>query len=145
MTVKNGGPVRGLIGRWVMRFEAAGQIISITAQVTTAGSAVSGVLLLGTGIPSWLVVAILCGFVGGGFGFAYVYVEWGIFNRKNQEKNKRGHNYAKPQNAIDDAIIARAILAGERGEPLDADTRDVIAAESLAGYHDYEDGIDLSA
>jgi len=139
--VKTGGPIRGFFGRWIMRFEAAGQIISMVAQVTTALSALSGVLAY-SGYAGYVPVVLLSGGLGG-IAFVYGYTEWGIYNRKNREKQLRGKNYSKPQNAIDDAIIARTIIAAEKERTLTDEERQVIEQESIQGYQDYHNGIDL--
>lgn len=141
MSVKTGGNVRGFVGRWLMRFEAAGQILSLAFQGTTAVSALSGVLAF-TGYQSAVPYVLGVGAVAM-FGFAYAYVEWGIYNRKNREKEDRGNNFAKPQNAIDNAIIARDIEAARKGRPLTDDERQVIEEESFSGYLDYKDGIPI--
>jgi len=139
--VKTGGPIRGFLGRWIMRFEAAGQIISMVAQVTTALSALSGVLAY-SGYAGYVPVVLGIGGLGG-IVFVYGYTEWGIYNRKNREKQVRGNNYSKPQNAIDDAIIARTIIAAEKERTLTEQERAVIENESIQGYQDYHNGIDL--
>lgn len=141
MSVNTGGALRGVIGRWIMRFEATGQMLSIGFQGTTAVSALSGVLAY-TGyqsyVPFVLGVGVICA-----FAFAFVYVEWGLYNRKNREKQVRGGNFSKPQNAIDNAIIARNILAAQEGRTLSQEEREAIERESLQGYKDYHDGIEV--
>jgi hypothetical protein len=140
MTVKTQGPRRGLIGRWVMRFEASGQVLRIGFQGTTAASAASGVLAY-TG-RSWMVPALLGIGAVAAFLFAYVYVEWGIYNRKNRERQVRGNNFAKPQNLIDDAMIGRAVLAGRKGRPLTDEEREAILTETREAYLEFKDGVD---
>lgn len=141
MTVKTQGPIRGFLGRWIMRFEAAGQMLSMIFQGTTAVSALSGVLAL-TGFQQYVPIVLAIGLFGI-FAFAFVYVELGVYNRKNREKQDRGNNFAKPQNAIDDAMIARNIIAGQQGRTLHEDEREAIEQESLQGFEDYRDGIKL--
>lgn len=139
--VKTHGPIRGLLGRWVMRFEASGQIISLGFQGTTAVSALSGVLAF-TGyqrhIPYVLGAGVLAAFL-----FAYVYVELGIYNRKNRETQDRGNNFAKPQNRIDDEMIARGVVSGIRGRELDERERGAIDAELDDAFRKHRNGIPL--
>lgn len=141
MSVKTGGPIRGFVGRWVMRFEATGQIMSLGFQGTTAVSALSGVLAY-TGFQEYVPYVLGFGVIVS-FAFAYIYVDWGLYNRKNREKEARGNNFAKPQNAIDDAMIARNILAAKKGRELTEEERNAIEAESIRGYRDYHDGIEV--
>lgn len=140
--ITTAGPVRGLLARWVMRFEAAGQIINMGFQGVTAVSALSGVLAF-TGhqhVVPW-VLAIGC---VGVFVFAFVYVEWGVYNRKNREKQDRGNNFAKPQNLIDDVMIARGVASALEGAELDTDRRDATEAEVLAAFRQYRNGVEVS-
>ena len=141
MSIKTHGPIRGLLGRWVMRFEASGQIISMAFQGTTAVSALSGVLAY-TGYQRFVPYVLGLGSVLA-FLFAYIYVEWGVFSRKNREKQDRGNNWAKPQNRIDDEMIARGVAAGLYRRELDDDERAAIDAELDDAYRKHRDGIPL--
>lgn len=125
-----------------MRFEASGQIFSLTFLGITAASTLTSALSdIG---HEWAAPFVLTGGVLLSPVFAYAYVEWGVHNRKNREKQDRGNNFAKPQNAIDDAIIARTILAAEQGRTLKEKEREVVDKEAFRGYQDFKDGIDLS-
>lgn len=141
MTVETAGPIRGFLGRWVMRFEAAGQILTMTFQGTTAVSALSGVLAY-TGlqqyVPLVLVVGIL--FV---FGFAFVYVEYGVYNRKNREKHDRGSNYAGPTMRIDDEMIGVAVYAAMHGEEPDEDDVETISNAVDTNWSKYRNGVQI--
>lgn len=141
MTVNTGGPVRGFLGRWLMRFEASGQIFNMAfLGITAASTFTSALALVGAQelAPYVLIAGVLASIL-----FAFIYVEYGIYNRKNREKQDRGNNFAKPQNAIDDAIIARTILAAEKGRTLDDGEREIANKEALQGYYDFKDGIDF--
>lgn len=139
--VKTHGPIRGFLGRWVMRFEASGEILRITFQGTTAVSAVSGVLAY-TGNRSFVVPVLVSGALAI-FAFAYCYVEWGVYNRKNRERQDRGNNFAKPQNRIDDEMIGRIVAASVKGRPLTDDERAAAQAEADEAYRDLRDGIPI--
>jgi len=113
MTVSTDGPIRGMLGRWLMRFEAAGQLLMMTFQGTTAVSALSGVLAY-SGFERYVPLVLGAGVVAT-FTFAFVYVELGVFNRKNRERHDRGSNFAGPKMRIDDEFIARGMKAGQEG------------------------------
>lgn len=141
MSVETNGPIRGFLGRWIMRFEASGQMLSLGFQGLTAVSALTGVLSL-TGNER--VVPIILGLAAVSmFGFAYAYVELGLFNRKNREKHDRGNNFSKPQNMIDDTMIGRSVLAAKQGRTLSDEEREAIEQEMRAAYRDYRNGIEL--
>ncbi len=141
MTVETAGPIRGFLGRWVMRFEAAGQILTMTFQGTTAVSALSGVLAY-TGLQQYVPVVLAVGilFV---FGFAYVYVEYGVYNRKNREKNDRGSNYAGPSMRIDDELIGVAVYAAMHGEEPDEDDVETISNAVDTNWSKYRNGVKI--
>lgn len=141
MTVPTHGPIRGLLGRWVMRFEAAGQILSLTFQGTTAVSALSGVLAF-VGYQAAVPYVLAAGALAV-FGFAFAYVELGVYNRKNREKQDRGNNFAKPQNVIDDVMIGATVTAGLLGRELDESEREAIRSEAECHYEEYRDGIPI--
>lgn len=141
MTVKTGGPIRGLIGRWFMRFEAAGGILTQFFSGTTAISALSGVLSYAGYrhfVPyiavGWLLMIPI---------IAVAYSDGGIMGRKNRERADYGKNWASPQSRIDDEMIARGWLAGEKGDTLSDDERDAIAEELDAAFRDLSDGVEI--
>jgi hypothetical protein len=141
MTVSTEGPIRGLLGRWVMRFEAAGAILRLGFQGTTAVSALSGVLAytgFGGAVPFVVALGVPAVFV-----FAYAYVELGIYNRKNRERDDRGNNYAKPLMRIDDELIAKGIVAGIKERPLNKNEDDAIESELDRTFEKHRNGIEI--
>lgn len=143
MTVPMEGPIRGLIGRWVMRFEAAGEILRLAFQGTTAVSALSGVLAY-TGFQRWVPLVLGVGVLVV-IGFVFAYVELGLYNRKNREKQDRGNNFAKPQNRIDDEMIARGVAAGLYGRRLERDERAAVDAELDEAYRKHRNGLKIKS
>lgn len=139
--VSTAGPIRGLIGRWVMRFEAAGEILRMGFQGTTAVSALSGVLAY-SGFQRYVPFVLAAGVLGI-IVFTYAYVEWGLYNRKNREKQDRGNNFAKPQNRIDDEMIARGIHAAREGRPLKPSEREAVSVELDSAYRQLRNGVTL--
>lgn len=140
MTVNTGGPIRGLIGRWVMRFEAAGQILRMGFQGTTAISAVSGVLAY-SGYQQY-VPYILVAALPVVFAFAYGYAEYGIFNRKNRERADRGNNFARPDMYIDDNMTGAAVFAAIHGREPTEEELEAIENAVDHTYNEYRNGID---
>lgn len=141
MSVKTGGPIRGFIGRWLMRFEASAQIFNITFLGVTASSTLTSALA-DTGYSEYTGSVLATGCLLSPV-IAFVYVKYGFYNRKNRENQVRGNNFAKPQNVIDDAMIARNIKAAEEGRTLTEKEREAIEQESLQGFRDYHDGIEI--
>lgn len=137
------GPIRGMIGRWVMRMEASGQMLSIVFSGTTAVSALSGVLAY-TGFQAYVPYVLALGGLGI-FAFAFAYVELGLYNRKNREKQDRGNNFAKPQNRIDDEMIARGVAAGIHGRTLDEEELNAIDEELDTSYSKHRNGLEVDS
>lgn len=123
--MKTGGPVRGVIGRWIMRLEAAQGIFRIGFLAITAASTLTSALVaLG---HQWLAPYVLGIGVVGSPLFAFAYVELGVFNRKNRERVDRGDNFAGPGAAINSLIQARQLAA---------------VADVIKNGHDAEESVD---
>lgn len=124
-----------------MRFEAAGQILTMTFQGTTAVSALSGVLAY-TGqegiVPYVLVTGVL-----GVFAFAFAYVELGIYNRKNRERHDRGSNFAGPKMRIDDELIGAAVFAAVHCRQPDEDETREISEAVEKSWREHRNGVAL--
>lgn len=124
-----------------MRFEAAGQILTMTFQGTTAVSALSGVLAY-TGKEGIVPFVLAAGFIGV-FTFAFAYVELGIFNRKNRERHDRGSNFAGPKMRIDDELIGSAVFAAVHGRQPDEDEAKEISEAVEKPWRQHRDGVSI--
>lgn len=141
MTVDTAGPLRGFIGRWIMRFEASGQILSMAFQGTTAVSALSGVLAYSG--SEGVVPYVLAGGAISAFVFAYVYTEWGLFNRKNREKVDYGSNFARPDMRIDDEMTGAAVFAAVHGRTPDEEEAAAIEDSVDEAFRKLRNGVDV--
>lgn len=141
MSVKMHGPRREFIARWMMRLEAAGQVLRMAFLGVTAASTLSTALsVMGY---QWLAApALAVGFVAT-LLFAYVYVDMGVFNRKNREKVDHGNNFARPDMRIDDELTARGIVAAQLGRPLNDDERNATKQELDAAFAEHRNGVDV--
>jgi hypothetical protein len=140
--VSTNGPIRGFLGRWVMRVEAAGGILRIGFLGVTAASTLTSALAL-IGLEQLAPVVLAVGCLATAV-FAFAYVELGIYNRKNRERYERGSNFAGPRMRMDDEMIARSVLAGIEGRELSAEERQAIKGEADHCYHEYRDGISIN-
>lgn len=141
MTVSTGGPIRGFIGRWLMRVQAVqGTLQLVGIAVTAASTLTSALVALGyTTIAPYLLGA---GPVVG-LAYAYVYVEWGIFARKNRETHDRGSNYATPRDVIDDTLIGVAEFTARNGRKPTAEERALIQEAVREQWDEMRDGIEI--
>jgi len=143
VSVQTGGPIRGFISRWLVRFEASQQIFRLVfLGVTAASTLTSALALLGSERYAPYVLAI--GVVGSPL-FAFAYVESGVYNRKNRERMDRGDNFAGPGMAMSLYTQGDQFAAG-LATALDVDERRVRAAVEAATRErmtEYRDGIDV--
>jgi hypothetical protein len=124
-----------------MRVEASGQILRMAfLGITAASTGVTALYQAGLEayVPALLAVGGLIALL-----FAWAYVEFGAFARKNRERAERGQNFAKPQQRIDDEMIARGILAAQKERPLSEAERAAIADELDHAYREHRDGVHL--
>lgn len=141
MSVKMHGPRRALLARWVMRLEAAGQILRMAFLGVTAASTLSTALSLmdyGFLAPWALGVGVVAT-----LAFAKVYVDGGIYGRKNRERFDHGQNFARPDMRIDDELIAVAIAAAMKGRELTAAEREAMKSELDATFEEHREGVHI--
>ncbi|MFB6196867.1 MAG: hypothetical protein ABEI52_01175 [Halobacteriaceae archaeon] len=142
MTVDTGGPIRGFLGRWLMRFEASAKIFQITFLAITAASTLTSALS-DLGYSEYAPYVLAAG-TALSPAFAWLYVEKGLFNRKNRERNDRGDNFAAPGAYIGSMIqtqaFASALEAAENGE----NATEAAAETVQEQWQEYRDGVDLS-
>lgn len=141
MSIQTNGPIRGFIGRWIMRFEAAGSILRIAFLGVTAASTFTSALAL-IGAQKYAPIVLVFG-IAVTVTFSYMYVELGIFNRKNRERVENGNNFARPDMRIDDTIIGAAVFAAREGRPPDPDEYEAIDEAVERVYQDYRNGVDI--
>lgn len=135
------GERRGLIARWLMRFEASQGTLQLAfLGVTAASTLVTALSLIGFESYASYILAIGSVLI---VIYAWAYVELGIYQRKNREKRERGENFAKPQNYIDDVMIARGIHAARENRPLTQAERDAVDEEMRDAYNEHRSGVDI--
>jgi hypothetical protein len=141
MSVSTGGRFRGILGRWLMRIQAIQGIVQMASMAITAASTLTFALQsIGyTHLAPWVLGA---GLVGTPV-FAYVYVDMGLFNRKNRENVDRGNNFATPRDKIDDTLIGTAVFAAVHGREPDADEQEVIEAAVTEKWSDFRNGVEV--
>lgn len=141
MTVNTNGAIRGLIGRWLMRVQAVQGIIQMVSMAITAASTLTFALQsIGyTHLAPWVLGT---GVVGAPL-FAYIYVDHGLFNRKNRENVDRGNNFATPRDKIDDTLIGAAVFGAVHGREPDDEELKTIQNAVEKPWSDFRNGVDL--
>lgn len=127
--------------RWQARIDSVkGQIQAVSLAVT-AFSTFSLVLqnagLGGYVAPLGIVLAV------SGPAYAYLFFEGGVWNQVARDRQDMSNNFAAPSSYIRSEMIARGLLAGQKGESLTAEEREAIETEVGETFADRRDGIEL--
>lgn len=141
MTVDTGGPIRGLLGRWLMRVQAVQGILQLVGIAVTAASTLTSALVA-IGRPD-LAPYLMAGGIIGAPLFAYGYVEFGLFNRKNRENVDRGNNFATPRDKIDNTIMGAANFAALHGRAPTDEELEAINEAADKQWSQLRDGVEL--
>jgi hypothetical protein len=75
--------------------------------------------------------------------YTYLYAEGGVWNQVQRDRADLSTNFAGPGMRMDDELIARGILAAQKGEELSEDERQAVKHELDEAWDEYRDGIDL--
>lgn len=141
MSLPTEGPRRGFVAKWLMRLEAAGSILRMSfLGVTAASTLTSALALIGY---QWTAPYVLVSGVLATFVFAFVYVEWGVFNRKNRERVDRGNNFSRPDMRIDDEMTAVGVFAAVHGRLPDESEQETIEEAVERTYQKHRSGIEV--
>jgi uncharacterized membrane protein YeaQ/YmgE (transglycosylase-associated protein family) len=141
MSVRTGGEIRGVIARWLMRFEAAGNILRMVFLGVTAASTLTSALAL-IGYEQFAPIVLSIGLLGTAV-FAFAYTEFGIYNRKNRERADVGTNWAGPGMRMDDELIGAAVFAAVHGRPPDTGEQEAISEAVDKPWREFRDGIEV--
>lgn len=139
--ITTNGPRRGFVAKWLMRLEAAGSILRMTfLGVTAASTLTSALALIGL---QWAAPYVLVAGLLGTVVFAYVYVEWGVFNRKNRERVDRGNNFSRPDMRIDDEITGCSVFAAVHGREPNEEEHQAIANATETAFQKHRNGVEV--
>lgn len=141
MTVNTGGRIRGFAGRWLMRVQAVQGIYQLVGIAVTAAATLTSALV-DVGHADLAPFALAAGVIGSPI-FAYVYVEWGLFNRKNRENVDRGNNFATPRDKIDDTLIGCAVFGAVNGRPPEDEEIEAIVESVDKQWGEFRDGVEV--
>lgn len=105
MTVENGFVRR--IARWIMRVEAAGNVLRIALfGGTFLTTGLTALQQYGYSRYAWPFIGITGSTI---LLFAYVYAEFGVFNQKSRDMADVGDNYSGPTMLMDGRIRAEQL------------------------------------
>lgn len=102
-----GNRVSRWVARWVMRAEAAGNLLRLVFfGLTGLSTALITLKQYGHDTYAWPFTITL---VVGTILFMYVYAEQGVFNQKNRDRADVGDNYSGPTMLMDAKLEARQL------------------------------------
>lgn len=141
MNINTGGPIRGFVARWLMRFQAVQGFIQMGSMMVTAASTLTFALqAIGyTEIAPYVLGIGLFGTPA----FAWAYTELGLFNRKNREKSDRGANWAGPDAFMNSVIGAMGTYYAMNQDVPDSDEFEELQQSVELAWREYRDGINL--
>lgn len=126
--------------RWLARIDGVSGQIRVASLGVTAFSTFS--LLLQNSGHGGLVMPL------GVFGllavptYTYLYTEGGVWNQMARDRVDLSTNYAGPTMRMQSEMMARALLAAEKGEPLTETEREATTQELDAAWSEMRDGLD---
>jgi hypothetical protein len=130
-----------LAARWLARIDGvSGQLRLAMLGLTAVSTGVVALQSYGLGelaAPLVATVAIA------GLAFAYLYAEGGVWNQVQRDKRDLSTNYAAPMSRIDDEMIARGVIAAEKGRTLDEEERAAVREELDRAFVELREGVDL--
>ncbi len=141
MSVKTGGEKRGFFGRWLMRIQAVRGILQLLGIMVTAASTLTSALVA-IGYSEYAPYMIVGGILFTP-AFAWVYVEWGLFSRKNREQADRGQNWLGPQKVMGQMIFASTIGAAVKALNEDGDPSEAAMESCLEQMSQLRDGVPM--
>lgn len=141
MSPDTGGPIRGFLGRWLMRLQAIQGIVQMISIEITAASTLS-VVLQNAGYGGIVKYVFITGAIGTIIA-AFLYVEFGLFNRKNRENSDRGANWSGPDSYMNSVIGACGTFVAMNQRPPTEDELEDIKESVRMPWEEYRNGIDV--
>lgn len=128
-----------LAARWLARIDGvSGQLRLAMLGMTGLSTATLTLRQYGHGEYAWPLIAVVS---VGALAYTYLYNEGGVRNQVGRDRQDLGTNFAGPTMRMDDELIARGILAAQKGKPLTEDERQAIKTELDEGFAEYRNGL----
>jgi len=127
--------------RWLARLDGVSGQLRLAMLGLTGVSTMSVALQnygLGRYTPPLIVVIGVSG-----AAFAYLYTEGGVWNQMSRDRQDMSNNYAGPNGRIQAEIVARGLIAGEKGDELSEQERQAVSGEVESAFQEYRDGVEL--
>lgn len=129
------------IARWLARVDGVKGQVQMVSLAVTAFSTFS-IMLQGFGLGSYVPYVGIAGIIGG-VVYTYYFTEGGVWNQLARDRQDMSNNFAGPNSKIQTEMMARALRAGEKGEPLSESEREAVKSELDGAFAELRDGIEL--
>ena len=131
--------------RWFARQLArvdgvAGQLRLAFLMLTGVSTALVALRSYGYGEYAW---PMMVGLAGATLAYTYAYTEGGVWNQQRRDKADMATNWAGPNMLIQARMMARALRAAEKGEPLTDEEIRALQQESEAMWQELRDGVEI--
>jgi len=127
--------------RWLARVDGVSKQIRLGMLIMTGLSTGSITLKqYGHGEYAWPLI------IGSGLimvVYTYLYTEFGVWNQVSRDRMDLSRNFAGPRVRIDDEMIARGIIAAQKGEELTEHEREACQRELDLAFEELREGVDL--
>jgi hypothetical protein len=127
--------------RWIARINGVQGQVQMFSLAVTAFSTFS-IMLQGFGL-GWAIPYLGVGAAVLGIVYTYLYTEGGVWNQVARDRQDMSNNFAAPTSYIRSEMLARALLAGEKGEALSEEEREAMQDELGVTFRDLRDGIEI--
>jgi len=128
-----------LFARWQARIDSVKGQIQAVSLLVTAFSTFS-LVLQNAGLNEFVLpLGILIALSGP--IYAYLFFEGGVWNQVSRDRVDKNSNFAGPTMRLDDEMIARGVLAAQKGEPLTEQEREAIQTELDDAWYEHRDGL----
>ena len=129
--------------RWKAKISAVQPDINLFFSTVRTVAIASGIMAY-FAVPWWAILGLMGAMLALVIAYTHLYSEGGVWNQTQRDKQDLSSNFSRPIMRIDDEMIARTILAGERERPLTDEERQAIKVEADATFEEYRDGLDLA-
>jgi len=137
--------------RWWVRKAAwwLAAVDGVSEQVRMVSLAVTGystfsILLQGFGVGERVIAALGVVTAALGVVYTYYYNKGGVRNQVSRDRQDLSSNWAGPNAKIQSEMIARSLVAAQKGDELTETEREAVRDESFATFAEYRDGTDIT-
>jgi len=128
--------------RWLARVDGvSGQLRLAMLGLTGVSTGVVALRDYGYGE---LAAPLILGVGVGMAVFAYYFTEGGVWNQMSRDRQDMSNNYAGPNARIQAEMMARAYLAGQKGDALTEREREAVSEELGATFEELRDGVEIA-